>query len=481
MKIKQMLTKVAGSSQLYRYALSAIIITLTPSSFRYQAIAQQESLENWDHIDTAKAEKTNRQINLLIEQIYRDYELKIANIHPPDLTPVALEQIRKDAQELQQSWLDVAKPQRTEDKQIELSLLDAYQSTLKRSSQVKAYLESSSSRSSLEETDEEVFRVSTAFPSSSGLKFKQTRITIPGYDAETISDESIRQLAAHIQEVNRAYWNLYNTRSIHSLYQKQIADLEKIRESLGKQFDSISLADANLNSLLEKQTSAVRNSEDRLKTIIGDPDSYIGKGFEVIPTTIPVYSFLAEDVQDLLQQAFHNRPEIRQGFEQFRSSLKQLISKVENPQPFLKFASEIMSVDPTQDETKLASDLLREEMILRKQAYQLKTIIDTVILECIVAYRDALTAYQDVHKRVESLNKVQAISSSQELGEHLSKVEVQLLIDESQRVTDAKNCYLDSLVSYNIAVSNLARACGKLIMVKGVVNVNALVLNLKAQ
>ncbi|MEO0415380.1 MAG: TolC family protein, partial [Verrucomicrobiota bacterium] len=225
---------------------------------------------------------------------------------------------------------------------------------------------------------------------------------------------------------------------------------------------------------------------------------------EMIPTTLPVLSMCVEDVKTVAKEALHNRPEIQQGFDQLRAAVVRRDMQKNEKWPTLNLIAELMlgDIQPNkkygdayknqfgdtgylvgfQFEQAIDNDedrarLLRREIELRQQSNQLKTTIDTVLLEAIVSYRELMTAFRDMEGKYRTLE-----ASREELRQLRDRLEVdteaeggrttatqlQLILDSMERNSSAEEAFLDSVVAYNASFAALERAKGTVLRKEGV-------------
>ncbi len=351
-----------------------------------------------------------------------------------------------------------------------------------------------------------IISVTQPLLSGAGYHYNHSRIKIAKFDANMASAEFLRQLQAHLVEVNQAYWALFYARSAYLLSKQLVAETADILKQLESRSDLDALesevlraraALATRKSFLNRAEVAIRNSEERLRALVNDPRQDIGSNSETLPMTLPVLSGCLEDVRTVAKEALHNRPEIQQGFDQLRAAVVRRDMQKNEKWPTLNLVAELMlsEIQPNdrsnlafrnqfdnsgyqlglQFEQPLDNDeararLLRRELELRQQTNQLKTTIDTVLLEAVVAYRELVTTYRDMQGKYETLN-----ASREELRQLQERLEVdtgssrttssqlQLILDSMERNQNAEVAFLDAVVSYNAAFASLERAKGTIL------------------
>ena len=337
-----------------------------------------------------------------------------------------------------------------------------------------------------------------------GYHYNQSKIKLAKYDASMDSAEFVRQLQEHLIEVNRAYWALYYSRSYYILIQRLVDDTESILGQLEQRSDLDALQSEVLRArssaamrkaMLSRAEMAIRNSEERLRALVNDPNQDIGSNAELVPATPPIMTRYVDGVQRVASDALRNRPEIQQGFDQLKAAIVRRDMQKNEKLPTLNLVAEMMLSDiepndgvgrafddqfgagtgynlgfqfsqPLDNDTDRAQ-LLRSEIELRQQANRLRSTIDLVLLESIVSYRELMTAYRDMQGRYSALQ-----ASREELRQLRDRLEVdtedeggrttasqlQLILDSMDRNQTAEAMFLASVASYNASFAALARA-----------------------
>lgn len=353
-----------------------------------------------------------------------------------------------------------------------------------------------------------VLSVTQPLMEGAGYHYNHSKIKIAKFDARMASSEFVRQLQAHLLEVNRAYWSLYYARSSYLLHKQLVSETSNILEQLEDRADLDALesevlraraALATRKSFLNRSEVAIRNSEERLRAMVNDPDQDIGSNAETIPMTLPVLATCLENVQKVAKDALHNRPEIQQGFDQLRAAVVRRDMQKNEKWPTLNLVAELMlgdiraNDDSTEafrnqwgdpgyqvglqfehaiDNDEARAKLLRREIELRQQANQLKTTIDTVLLESVVSYRELITAYRDMIGKYETLNasreelrqlRDRLEVDTEEEGGRTTASQLQLILDSMDRNQSAEEAFLDAVVAYNASFAGLERAKGTIL------------------
>ena len=346
-----------------------------------------------------------------------------------------------------------------------------------------------------------------------GYHFNHSSLKIAKFDARMASSEFVRQLQSHLLEVNQAYWSLYFARASYLLHKNLVSETSSVLTQLEDRSDLDALESevlrargslATRKNLLTRSEVAIRNSEERLRALVNDPDQDIGSNAEMVPTTLPVLAKVIEDLQTVAKEALHNRPEIQQGFDQLRAAAVRRDMQKNEKWPTLNLIAELMLSDlqgdfdssrafssqfgdpgyqigvqfeQPFDNDEARARLLRRELELRQQAKQLKTTIDSVLLEALVSYRELVSAYRDMMGNFETLKASREelrqlrdrieIDTEEEAG-HTTASRLQLILDSMDRNQSAEENFLNTLVAYNTSFAALERAKGTILRTQNV-------------
>lgn len=344
----------------------------------------------------------------------------------------------------------------------------------------------------------------------SGYAYNRARIKVAKLEANLASAEYLRAIEAHLIEVNRAYWEVYLARAaflqkrallqetkelVSKLEERTGVDVEATKSELLRAKSSV----AQIEATLIRGETAVKIAEDRLRALVNDPDFEMGTGGEFIPLTRPVMSQPSSSVRETALAALYNRPEVVQGFFQLRAAgIRREVQRNEmKPQVNLLTELKLAGLDegrnlsdPFHDQfvhgTGVAvglsyqgsvernaeiARLQRQEYEFRQQTNQLRGIIDQVLLESVVAFRELTTAYRDMQGRYQAV-----LSSREEVRQLKERLDVdadakgqtvgyqlQLILDALERNQAAEERFLVGMVSYNSAFAAVERAKGTLL------------------
>jgi outer membrane protein len=195
--------------------------------------------------------------------------------------------------------------------------------------------------------------------------------------------------------------------------------------------------------------------------------------------------------------ALNQRPEVKQGFSQLRATALRLDMAKNEVLPVLNLILET-SLSGLGDHWNLdkavntefdhfgylmglrfeyplgnrAADarMLRKRLEMRQQIAQVKTTLETVLLEVKFAVRDVKTSYREMQSRYqtvlaaqEDLRVLQERWEVETGGGRPGSAYLELLLDSQERLASAEEELLRNSVAYNVALVNLERAQGTLL------------------
>lgn len=342
-----------------------------------------------------------------------------------------------------------------------------------------------------------------------GVKYNRTMLQIAKLDAETGYDEFIRQLETHLMEVNRSYWALYLGRAVYLDKQRLVSDTQGVVDELGKRGNLDAMASqmsrarsalATRKSDLVRSELAIRNAESRLRALVNDP-WFIEEGVaEIVPADMPVAAPVSPDFGHSVAEALSFRPEVKQAENHLlAASLRADMAKNEKL-PTLNAVGEVgvsamrgegdvrgayrdqySDGEPTWGigiiasvplERRAAKAVhLRTRLEMRQKQDQLRSTMDTVLLEVQIAHREVVTAWPDAKAKWEAAkaadDELSVLRSRRgvdaDAGETSTSLYLEKLLDAQERNAFAREEFLRAIVVYNAALTNLDRAKGTLL------------------
>jgi outer membrane protein TolC len=340
-----------------------------------------------------------------------------------------------------------------------------------------------------------------------GHGYNRSIIQIAKIDSEIAQKEFVRQLEAHLVEITRTYWGLYLARGVYQAKDRSFQDASKVvgdLESRGD-FDAVRqqilrarAATAERKADLIRSESAVRNAEDRLKALVNDPVYKEASALEIIPTDLPVLERSTGNLEAAATSALENRPEIQQAFLQLKAAAVRRDMSRNELMPSLNLLVEGYVASLTRNDWNGAFNdafdatpgysvglrldyplgnnsaearNLRRRLEVRQLISQMKTTLETVLLEVRVAVREVQTAHRDLTAKHESmiaaredLENFQKRREAMLLGADTTAISyIEFLIESQQRRATAEENFLQAVATYNVALVSLERVKGNLL------------------
>ena len=341
-----------------------------------------------------------------------------------------------------------------------------------------------------------------------GVGYNRSIMQIAKLDSGIAMQEFVRQSESHLLEITRSYWALYAARVTYLQKSRLVDDTGRVTDELrarqkmdaGKsQLFRAESALASRRADLVRSEAAVRNAQDRLKALTNDPALLVSQNVELIPRDRLVLSASPVDAQSAARAALENRPEINQAFLQLRAATIREKMQKNELMPELNlvlqgslgglsdgdygraysrqydtggpgYGAGIVFSFPLENHAARAR-LERRRLELRQQLDQLKTTIDTVLLEVKISAREVSTAYRETQAKysavrafTEDIEAITARRSIQAVGdETLMASYLDTLLDSQDRRAGAEEEFIRSAANYQIAIVNLERAKGSLL------------------
>jgi outer membrane protein TolC len=346
-----------------------------------------------------------------------------------------------------------------------------------------------------------------------GLVYNESLTCLAKLDATVADDEFRRQLQAHLLEVTRAYWALYLERGV--LFQKmnnferadEIYKILERRSEVDAQEAQIVSAKASVSTRraeLIRSRTAVRNAEARLRSLVNDPALGEFSGMEIIPIDPPNLNDFNVEMEEAIGVAIQSRPEVLQALKQIKAGAIRMGMARNELLPQLNLITQAY-VAGLEADSQIA-DAFGEQFTAGRPSYsvglnyevpignraacarntrrrleyrqlqnQYQTTLATVKLEVEVAVREIETSAQELIAKKEAMVARDAQLSAltkrwQQLpGEDLSAVlALENLLTSQERLVAAENEFLQSQLTYSLAMMNLKRSTGLLLQAEGI-------------
>ena len=338
-----------------------------------------------------------------------------------------------------------------------------------------------------------------------GMRYNTSLTVLAEIDKDVADDEFRRQLEAHLLEVSRAYWALYLERAV--LYQKinsfvrgkQVFDRLHKRRDIDAPVNQIVSAEATIkqrHSELMRSRAAVKNAESRLRSLTSDP-TYCDA--EIIPVDMPTFEIIPCHREESISLAFQHRPEVGQAVKQIKAASVRLDMSKHELLPVLNLVTEtyVSGLEDRGDaieawgrqfstgqpsysvglqfevpfHNRAARARHQRRMLeLRQLESQYRTTLETIRLEVEVAVRELRTSQNETHTKYQALAaRAMQLDALTKRWERLPGVDLttslalENLLIAQEHLERAEFEYLQSQLTYNLALVNLKRATGLLL------------------
>jgi outer membrane protein TolC len=341
-----------------------------------------------------------------------------------------------------------------------------------------------------------------------GIGYNRSIIRIAKIDSQIARQEFLRQVESHLLEITRTYWGLYMARGVYQAKERASQEADKTLKDLESRnnFDAIEqqilrarAASAERRADLVRSESAVRSAEDRLKALVNDPSTREVSAIEIIPMDKPVLDRTVADLEQAASAALQNRPEVQQAFLQLKASAIRRDMSRNEMMPVLNLMLEGYvaalrrddwtgplndQFDPMRPGYSVGLRLeyplgnnqaearnMRRRLEMRQLVSQLRTTMETVLLEVKVSMREVHTSYRDLSAKYDSmlaaredLEHLQKRREAMFLGGDTTAISyIEYVIDAQQRRATAEENFLRAVATYNVALTTLERSKGNLL------------------
>jgi len=347
-----------------------------------------------------------------------------------------------------------------------------------------------------------------------GLSYNRSVIEIARLDSEVAMNEFIRQSESHLLEITRNYWALQAARENLANKERLVGetvkttDELKAREKIDAQRKQIFRAESALASRradLIRASAAVKNAQDRLKTLINDPELLSEPNLELIPADEISPREQSTNAQEAAKIALEYRPEIRQAFMQLRAAtIRERVSKNElMPELNVVLSGAVGGLDgaafgeaygnqyttgspswgaglvfsfPLENNIARAQHS-RRQLETRQQMDQVRTTIDSVLLEVKISTREVSTSWKELQAKqtavrafrediltLQARRAVEVSAPAANTDESLrTSAYLDNVLDSQDRLAFAEEEATLAGANYQVAVVNLQRAKGRLL------------------
>lgn len=339
-----------------------------------------------------------------------------------------------------------------------------------------------------------------------GVNYNRSVIRIAKLDSQVAMSEFVRQSESHLLEITRTYWALYAARVMYLQKSKLVEDTGKVvdelraRQQVDARQTQLFRAQSSLASRrsdLVRNEAAIRNAQDRLRALTSDPELLNSPESEIIPVDRLILSSSPVDARAAAESALQNRPEITQAFLQLQAaSIRENMARNElMPELNLVLQGSLGGLSGSDFgaygkqydsgpgygaglvlsfplENNIAkSHLERRKIETRQQISQIKTTIDTVLLEVKESAREVATSYRETQAKYEAVrafsedvDTLEARRPIQDLRDDVQAASfLDTMLDAQDRRANAEEEFIRAAANYQIAIVNLERAKGHLL------------------
>ena len=346
-----------------------------------------------------------------------------------------------------------------------------------------------------------------------GQVYNESLTVLAQIDKRVADDEFRRQLESHLLEVTRAYWALYLERALLLQQLESFRRAAAIASELERRKDvdaspsQVVTARASVTQRradLYRARAAVKNAEARIRALVNDPGLATFDVLEIVPTDPPATIDYPVDLYASLATAVQSRAEVDQALKQIKAACVRLNMAKHELLPILNLVTEtyvsgleargdIPASYVRQFDTGAPSYGIgfqyevpvgnraasyrhrRRRHELRQLQNQYETTLATVKLEVEVAVRELETSGKELSAKHLALEarRLQLETLTQRwkrlTGEDVAaSLALENLLLAQDRLVESEGEYLQSQLTYSLAITNLHRATGTLLLAENI-------------
>jgi len=341
-----------------------------------------------------------------------------------------------------------------------------------------------------------------------GLDYNRAQIELTKLDREMSIEKLKRDVRETLFNVEQAYWQLLQARRVVGVVSQLLSDLEIIYKDLNERleagYDVYRVQLSFIQSRIERHeaefvslTKRVRDAEDALKRLMNDPEMDLSKDVGIIPVDVPLIEPLVLDQIGEVAAGLSNREELREAklaIEQaqigvgvaknqalpkldvlFRYVVDGLGSNADrafsqlSENDFHEYVVGLQFEWPIGNRGPEAK--IRQARLQQAQAIAAhRDLIENVILEVQQAIRMIQSEYEQVgpsYRWVTSSEEWAEATKARQ--ERRDAPNLQIELDSYESLSVGRRQLLDTLVRYNVALSNLERQKGTLLEYNNIV------------
>ena len=338
-----------------------------------------------------------------------------------------------------------------------------------------------------------------------GAETNTARITIARNDQRISVLDFRGKVEDALFTIEQTYWQLVaNVRGVEiqeELLRQTVETAELLAKRGAQDVTRVQTSQANLavqqrRAQLIRQKTQVRDLSDKLKQLMNDPTLPVSSSALILPASVPLQTPIHFDLKEMIDSATEHRFELAQ--QALRIDTESIRSRVakNNMLPKLDAQGQIISqgleknfsgAADSQNQynhldytvglqfevpigNRAARAIYRRTLLGRLAAIsQYRLIIDQVALDVKIAYRNVQTTWDEMvsnrQARLAAVDTLEAIVFREKEGsEPLTPTFVQLKLDTQSRLADAARSEVEATSNYNLAVAQLERAKGTLLV-----------------
>ncbi len=339
-----------------------------------------------------------------------------------------------------------------------------------------------------------------------GLDYNRRYILIAQAEHDIARERFIQKVRDTLLNVEQAYWALVEARRTAAILAESVAQNYVTYEGIWQRrlHDATRVELANSRARwrtreveYQERIKNIRDAEDRLKSLLNDPDLLLSADLELIPTETPLVAALALDQLALVRTALDQRSEIREARRTIdRARIQTAAAKNETlPRLDLSFQYEVQGIGPSADSSfdNLTTNRFISYTVQAQFSYpignrarqaahrrarlqesqsvvNLHAATDTIVNEVNTAVRALVVRHAQIPPQLDAVHA--ADSNMQAYQARTQKIDPLFLENELsavERLAQARTTLLAVVTQYNTAIVGLEKAKGTLLDYNNVV------------
>jgi len=339
-----------------------------------------------------------------------------------------------------------------------------------------------------------------------GMDYNRAQINVRKLE-RLVNEQVLRAKVIDVlNKTEQAYWTLVATRRNVTISAELLAHAVLTYDQIQarKDFDAYqTLLYRSETAVKEREfnyidvKNRVRNAEDQLLNYLNDPELPLSADFEIIPVDGPTVVPMVRDRFKAVETALERRPEMIQARRSVDITRLQLGIAKNQALPRLDavYRMTVNGLGPSSDrawDQMTGGDFvdqyvgvefawnfgergeragIRIAALQQSQAVlRYKKILDDVITDCRVAFRNIDTSYQQISPSNQGVIAAhENLRSLQERQERKSPAELDAVLSAQINLAGAKQALLQAVINYNTGIIDVERAKGTLLEYNNVV------------